>query len=68
MKCTNQNCQYEWKAKTKAPKSCPRCRQYLKPRNLADVLERQPYCEYKVRHDVLNILGLESKSATDKRI
>ncbi len=29
MKCTNPNCQYEWKPKKKDVKSCPRCRQYL---------------------------------------
>lgn len=30
MKCTNPNCLYEWEPKVKNPKSCPRCRQYLR--------------------------------------
>lgn len=28
--CTNKNCLYTWKPKVKKPKSCPKCRQYLK--------------------------------------
>ena len=28
--CTNPNCGYEWEPKKKKPKSCPKCRQYLK--------------------------------------
>ena len=30
MKCTNKNCGYGWEPKKKSPKSCPKCRQYLK--------------------------------------
>jgi ssDNA-binding Zn-finger/Zn-ribbon topoisomerase 1 len=28
--CTNPHCAYQWKPKVKEPKSCPKCRQYLK--------------------------------------
>jgi len=28
--CTNAHCAYQWKPKLKQPKSCPKCRQYLK--------------------------------------
>jgi ssDNA-binding Zn-finger/Zn-ribbon topoisomerase 1 len=28
--CTNPHCAYQWKPKVKQPKSCPKCRQYLK--------------------------------------
>ena len=30
MKCTNPNCRYEWNPRTKLPKSCPKCKNYLK--------------------------------------
>lgn len=30
MKCTNPNCSYKWTPRTKKPKTCPKCRQYLK--------------------------------------
>ena len=36
MKCTNPNCLYEWAPKVKNPKSCPRCRQYLRHRNVGE--------------------------------
>ena len=28
--CTNPNCKYEWSVRVLKPKSCPKCRQYLR--------------------------------------
>ena len=30
MKCPRPSCKYEWKARTKSPRACPNCKQYLR--------------------------------------
>lgn len=29
-KCTNPKCKYEWDARVKKPKQCPKCKRYIK--------------------------------------